>query len=145
MQVDTSLWGYIINADAVVKAVLLLLVSASVVSWTFIFQRIIFLKHAKESANNFEKQFWSGTEIEKLYQQVNGVGENRTGLANIFCAGFTEFKRLQQKPGMTAASMMEAVERAMHIAKTHELENLENHLSFLATIGSTSPYVGLFV
>jgi biopolymer transport protein TolQ len=144
MATDQSLWVYFIDASMVVKIVMLILLAASVMSWTFIFQRGSFLKRARLALADFEDRFWSGIELNKLYTEVNSRKDEAEGLENIFQAGFKEFVRLRKQPGVAPNVVMEAVQRAMRIANSHEVDKMEQHLSFLATVSSTSPYVGLF-
>lgn len=144
MTADQSLWVYFADASLVVKAVMLLLLAASLVSWTFIFQRGAFLKKIRTITNAFEEQFWSGIDLNKLYAEINARDEESEGSESIFHAGFHEFARLRKQPGITSTMIMEATQRAMRIARSHEMDKLEQHLSFLATVGSTSPYIGLF-
>ncbi len=141
---DPSIWSFVANAGLVVKFVMLLLMLASIISWTFIFQRSIFLKAARRAVVTFEDHFWSGTDLSKLYDGLAKRNVELQGLENIFHAGFREYTRLHQRPGIHAETLMEGVERAMRVAKAKEMDKLERHLSFLATVGSTSPYVGLF-
>lgn len=141
---DQSLWVYFIDASVVVKIVMMMLLAASLMSWTFIFQRGSFLKRARLAVDDFEEQFWSGIELNKLYSEVSAQRDNVEGLANIFQSGFREFVRLRKQNNASPTMVMEAVQRAMRIARSHEMDKLEQHLSFLATVGSTSPYVGLF-
>lgn len=141
---DQSLLAYFLNASPVVRAVMLMLVIASIVSWTMIFQRSIFLKKARETMAIFEELFWSGNDLGKLYTDLTTEEAEPGGMENIFQAGFREFVRLRKQAGATATSIMEATQRAMRIARSREMDKLEQHLSFLATVGSTSPYVGLF-
>ena len=143
MTAEPSLWSFVANADLVVKTVMLILIAASIASWTIIFQRIGFLKRARQAVRQFEEQFWSGADLQKLYGHLSNR-RHRSGLENIFYSGFSEFMRLSQKNGVSPAAIMEGVGRAMRVAQARELEKLESHLSFLATVGSTSPYVGLF-
>jgi biopolymer transport protein TolQ len=144
MNHDPSLWSFIANAGPVVKFVMLLLVSASVVSWTFIFQRGFFLKAARRAVIAFEDKFWSGNDLGKLYDGLNKRNAELQGLEYIFHAGFREYTRLHQRPGVNVDAVMEGVQRAMRIANAREMDQLERQLPFLATVGSTSPYVGLF-
>jgi biopolymer transport protein TolQ len=141
---STSMWGYVANASLIVKLVMLLLLLASVVSWTLILQRASVLKQAKQSLYQFENQFWSGTDLQKLYQGLEHQPGGSTGIAYIFKAGFEEFMRLRKQAGISADAVMASVQRAMRIANARETDRLENHLAFLATVGSTSPYIGLF-
>ncbi len=144
MMASPSLWSFVANAGLVVKGVMLILLSASIVSWSFIFQRSSYLKHAKKAITQFEDQFWSGSDLNKLYDGIGKKNAELQGMENIFHAGFREYSRLNQRPGVNAETLMEGTERAMRIAKARETDKLERHLSFLATVGSTSPYVGLF-
>jgi biopolymer transport protein TolQ len=143
MTTDASLWGLITQASVVVKIVMLLLALASIASWTIIFQRSMFLACAREDIKNFEKKFWSGSDLHQLYASIDTRHRELTGLEHIFVVGFEEFNRLN-KQAVTPEAVMEGAGRAMRIALSQEIEKLEQHLSTLATIGSTSPYVGLF-
>lgn len=144
MNVDTSFWSYLAGSSLIVKLVLLLLVSASVMSLTVIFQRINFLKKTKISAQNFERTFWSGVDLNKLNESLKNKDETLTGLEHIFSSGFEAYLRMREKEKTNPDAVMDGVQRAMRIARAREYERLEQHLSFLATVGTTSPYVGLF-
>lgn len=139
-----SFWSFVSNASFVVKMVMLLLALASVASWTIIFQRWIFLNNAKEAAKNFESKFWSGLELHNLYATLQTKKRSISGLEHIFCAGFEEFSRLSQQSAATPDAIMEGTERAMRIALAQAVDKLDQNLTFLATVGSISPYVGLF-
>lgn len=141
---DMSLGHLIANASLVVQFVMLLLVSVSVLSWVMIVQRWRVLGKARKSADKFEERFWSGMDLGRLYVQVNTDGDEYSGQENVFKAGFREFARLRQQSSADADAVMEGAQRAMRVAMSREQEKLEQHLSFLATVGSTSPYVGLF-
>ena len=145
MQADQmSMWHLISSASLVVQLVMLVLVAASVVSWVMIFQRSTTIRGAKAALANFEDRFWSGIDLSKLYRQVTGSPDVNSGLEQIFRAGFKEFSRMRQQAGVDPEAVMEAVQRSMRVAISREEEKLEQHLSFLATVGSTSPYIGLF-
>lgn len=144
MNIDGSFFSYFLDSSSIIKLVILLLVSASIVSWTFIFQRAVFYKKTKEAMVIFEDKFWSGADLGKLYTELSHQETQPEGIQPIFMAGFKEFLRLRKQSGMTSTMMMEGIQRAMRIARSREMEKLERHLSFLATVGSTSPYVGLF-
>jgi len=144
MTAEVSLWSFIIHAGAVVKVVMALLVLASLASWTIIFQRSVFLAGAKDDIRNFEKRFWSGLGVSQLYAQIDTRNRELSGLEHIFVVGFEEFNRLSSKETITPKAIMEGTGRAMRIAVAQEIDKLEQNLSTLATIGSTSPYVGLF-
>jgi biopolymer transport protein TolQ len=140
---DTSLWSFIANAGYVVKFVMLILLMASLASWTIIFQRIKQVRELKNAIQLFETQFWAGVDMQKFFDSIKD-SETREGLAPIFYAGFKAFQRLSAQPGATPTAILEGTQRAMRIAHQQELEGLEKNLTFLATVGSTSPYVGLF-
>lgn len=144
MSPDTSLWSFIFHASFVVKAVLIILLFASIASWTIIFQRSKLLKYMRHTTKEFSKRFWSGIDLNQLYAQLDRDKASLQGLSHIFYAGFREYQRLQKQPGITPEAVIKGTERAMRIADANENESLEKHLSFLATVGSTSPYVGLF-
>ncbi|EAQ66613.1 TolQ protein [Marinomonas sp. MED121] len=139
-----SIWGLIASASLVVQLVMLLLASASVFSWVVIFQRIRVLRNAKKVRRTFEDLFWSGMDLSQLYRQITAEGRRIEGIENIFTAGIKEFTRLRQSANMDPDAVMEGVQRSMRVALAREEEKLDQHLPFLATVGSTSPYVGLF-
>lgn len=139
-----SMWYLIASASVLVQLVMLTLVAASVISWVMIFQRSTALRSAKTALDDFEDRFWSGIDLSKLYRQVTGSPDNNSGLEQIFRAGFKEFSRMRQQPGVDPEAVMDAVQRSMRVAISREEEKLEQHLPFLATVGSTSPYIGLF-
>lgn len=144
MAAEQSIWFYFINASLLVKAVMLLLLGASIASWTIIFQRGMFLKRARQISAEFEEAFWSGSDLSKLYSDITASEYEAEGLESIFEAGFKEFARLRKQPGAAPAVVMEGVQRAMRIAYAREVDKLEHHLAFLATVSTTSPYIGLF-
>ena len=139
-----SLWSLISNASLLVQLVMLILVAASVISWVLIFQRGSLLRGAKNGLEEFEERFWSGIDLSKLYRQSGNNPETNSGVEQIFRAGFREFSRLRQQPGVGPDAVMDGVSRAMRVAISREEEKLEQALPFLATVGSTSPYIGLF-
>jgi biopolymer transport protein TolQ len=142
VQEEISVLGLIVDASFVVQLVMLSLLLASVVSWFLIFQRVSYYKASKAAKQVFEERFWSGMDLNRLYKE-SGSRES-SGLESIFKAGFKEFNRLKQQSGMEADAVMEGTQRSMRVALSRENERLDSHLSFLATVGSTSPYVGLF-
>lgn len=143
MQEQISVIGLILDASIVVQLVMLSLLLASVVSWYFIFARNAFYKTAKSERLNFEDRFWSGMDLNRLYRETGANGSGY-GLENVFRAGFKEFNRLKQQQGIDPDAIMDGTGRAMKVALSRESEKLDAHLPFLATVGSTSPYVGLF-
>jgi biopolymer transport protein TolQ len=142
MNVDMTLLNYFLQASIVVKMVMLLLLGASIVSWTYILQRGFYLKDVRHATNEFEQQFWSGEDLSKLYQA--GQAEEQAGLEAVFHAGFKEFQRFRKQPGATLSAVIDNTKRAMQAAKMREQDSLETALPFLAIVGSTGPYVGLF-
>jgi len=144
MSNDLSFAHLILNASPVVQFVIGLLAFASVSSWTMIFDRMRVIRHAKRDATEFETRFWSGGDLAELYRQIERDGEDETGMAAIFRAGFREFARLRGKGPIEPMAVVHGAQRSMRVALSREMDALENHLSTLATVGSTSPYVGLF-
>ncbi len=144
MIVDSTFLTYFLNAGIVVKFVMILLILASVLSWTYILQRWFYIKEIRGLATRFENAFWSGGDLSKLYADSKRRKGEIQGMEEIFQAGFKEFLRLQNKIGVTGESVIESVKRAMRGAQMREQDKLETHLSVLATVGSISPYVGLF-
>ena len=144
MSADLSFFGLIIGASVVVQLVMLLLLSVSVMSWTMIFRKRSALIEARVDADQFEDHFWSGGDLATLYHKVATRSDELRGLANIFVAGFKEFTRLRKRSGGDPMAVLEGAQRSMRVALSREIDDLETHLSFLATVGSTSPYVGLF-
>lgn len=143
MNFDSTLFSYFLNAGLVVKCVLFILISASIVSWTYIFQRSSYLRSLKREVTTFENVFWEEKNLSKLYADSLKSKQDLQGTQSIFHAGFREFLRLN-KPGVGVHPLLESVKRAMRVVQSQEQENLEASLPILATIGSTSPYVGLF-
>ena len=143
MNEPLSILDLILNASLVVQIVMAILILASMVSWIMIFQRGFSLSSVKREAAQFERDFWSGErDLGQIYVDIEGRGQ-AIGIENIFSSGFKEFTRSKQE-GSDPDRVMENVQRAMRVALSREEERLETHLPFLATVGSTSPYVGLF-
>jgi biopolymer transport protein TolQ len=132
------------NASLPVQLVMLMLLLASVISWTMIFRKWFALKWANHVANRFEQQFWSGANLSAMYNELTRKKVTTSGMASVFVEGFREFKRLSQQSNIEPPDVLEGVQRAMRVGLTREIDYLETHLSFLATVGSTSPYIGLF-
>lgn len=144
MNEPLSIVQLVINAGVVVQLVMLLLVLASLVSWWMIFQRGFGLAIIKKEATEFEDEFWSGRDLGSLYLDMEDTEEGLVGIEHIFAAGFREFSRMQKQETTDSKVIMQNVARAMRVALSREEERLEAHLPFLATVGSISPYVGLF-
>ncbi|MCE7903827.1 MAG: protein TolQ [Gammaproteobacteria bacterium PRO9] len=144
MSGHTSLLDLVTSASLIVQAVMLLLLAASVLSWAIIVRKRRVLRDAVAGSDAFESSFWSGGDLSAIYRDITRDGQPPADMAGLFEAGFREFRRLREQPDMTAEQMLEGVRRAMHVAQMREMDRLEESLSTLATIGSTSPYVGLF-
>ncbi len=144
MPAHDSILELVLSASLVVQLVMLLLVAASVTSWAIIVRKRRMLNAALAGSNAFETSFWSGGDLAAIYRDVTRGGRPPADMAGLFEAGFREFRRLGEQPGMSADQVLEGVRRAMTVAQMREVDRLEESLSTLATIGSTSPYVGLF-
>ncbi|HOP22819.1 MAG TPA: protein TolQ [Gammaproteobacteria bacterium] len=143
MNQDFNFIELVMNASLPVKGVMLLLVMAVVASWWIIFAKWMSLKQASISAKKFEETFWSGVDLHRLYEKLSKEKGKSSGMEQIFEAGFREFLRTR-KMSQSDAKATESADRSMRIALNREIDVLESHLPFLATIGSISPYIGLF-
>lgn len=144
MTPELSILQLMLDASPVVQAVMALLILASIVSWAFIFSKYREINRAEETTDEFEERFWSGIDLADLYRQLAREDYETEGLENIFMAGFKEFARLRQEPNIGPDAVMEGAQRVMRVSLNRELELLDERLPFLATVGSTSPYIGLF-
>ena len=144
MSSDMSFFHLVVGASFVVQLVMLLLLAVSMVSWTMIFRRRSALMGAQAAADEFEDRFWSGGDLATLYREVSKDAYQTIGMAGIFQSGFSEYARLRKQAGVDARTVVEGAQRVMRVVLSRETDDLETHLSFLATVGSTSPYVGLF-
>jgi len=142
MDGQLSILKLVLDASLVVQGVLLLLMAASVSSWTIIFRKKFEIGRSSAESAKFEESFWSGGDLGTLYRAIEQRG-GATGIGSIFEFGFREFARLRQS-GLPADQLLEGARRAMKVAQLKEIERLEQSLATLATIGSISPYVGLF-
>jgi biopolymer transport protein TolQ len=142
MSSDLSFLHLVVGASPLVQLVMAALLLASVVSWAMIFDRSRTLRRAKREVTQFEERFWSGGELGELYRQVGHEGAR--GMAAIFRCGFREFVKLREHREIEPMDVVEGARRSMQVAMSRELDALETYLSFLATVGSVSPYVGLF-
>ena len=138
-----SLLSLVARASFTVQLVMFILLSASVLSWVIIYLKYDVLKNAREKAMRFEDQFWSGINLADLFARVKKNEGQQSGMSRIFIAGFSEFIRVR-KHTSNAEMMLSSVQRSMKVALAREEERLDAHLSMLATIGSISPYIGLF-
>ena len=143
MSSDLSIVELVLNASLLVQFVMLMLLVASLISWFLIFTKYRLLQQTTESASKFEDQFWSGGDLSELYTQLSRRRLEREGMEKVFETGFAEFAR-SFKHASDPAFMMASIQRTMKVALAREEDKLEANLSLLATIGSTSPYVGLF-
>ena len=142
-----SLIELILNASFAVQLVMFILFLLSIISWVIIVQRWLVLSAARKGVFGFEQRFWSGMDLSQLYKEGTQMQQENiqvVGMENIFRAGFKEFMRLRQQGSVDGEAVMEGAQRAMRVAYSREEEKLEKNLPFLATVGSVSPYVGLF-
>lgn len=144
MSADLSVTHLILDASFVVQLVMLLLLVVSLLSWTIIFLKWSVIKNARSEADRFERRFWSGADLGELYKRLSNRRGRLNGMESIFESGFREFAHLRKSAGVDPMAVIHGSQRAMRVAMNREVETLETHLSFLATVGSTSPYVGLF-
>ena len=144
MNTDLSVVRLILDASFIVQLVLVMLLLASIASWAVIIDKRRVLKQAMKAAGEFETSFWSGVDLSSLYRDIARADATPLGMAGIFEAGFREFGKLKQEPGLGADQIIEGSRRAMRVSRLREMDRLEHNLAFLATVSSTSPYVGLF-
>ena len=141
---DLSLWGLFLQADAVVKAVMLLLLLASVWVWAIVFEKVVTLRRANRQADGFEDRFWSGGGLDELYDREGARPAHP--LAAVFGAAMAEWRRSAKVAGadMARGGVKERMDRAMGVTIQREMDRLERWMVFLASVGSTAPFVGLF-
>ncbi len=141
---DMSVLSLITGASVPVQVVMLILVLTSLLSWWYIFIKFFTLNRAAKETDQFEAQFWAGGDLHNLHERITAGKRHVQGLPGIFEAGYKEFVRSKQQTGMDVSDVMEGVRRAMRASYNRELDNLDSHLPFLASVGSVSPYIGLF-
>ncbi len=141
---DMSVWSLFLEAGFVVQMVMVLLIIASFWSWVIIFDKIMRLRNLNMETTKFENTFWSGTSLETLYDKLSKNPPEP--MASIFVSAMAEWKRANLKglTGKTKEALMQRIERAMDIAIAKEMEKTEKYLIFLASVGATAPYIGLF-
>jgi biopolymer transport protein TolQ len=144
MTADMSVIGLLWEASMPVQIVMLLLLGASLMSWSIIFTKRRLIRRTRDASDEFEAAFWSGGDLNTLYRSATRAKGGCIGMASIFEAGFREFNRALQAGGNSTDKIVEECRRAMRVAQMREVDRLEQGLATLATIGSTSPYVGLF-
>lgn len=143
MSAEFSIFELVLEASLLVKFVMLVLLGFSVACWAMIFQRRQALNLAKQQLKEFEDKFWSGADLSKLYNEISAKNETQ-GIESLFVAGFKEFARLRKSHIDNPQTIVDATHRAMRVALSREVDSLEVHLPFMATVGSISPYIGLF-
>lgn len=141
---DMSIFSLVAGASLPVQMVLVVLIGTSLFSWWYIFIKLATIKQAETNAEDFEKAFWSGGDLNKLFEGLASSRRKPQGMASIFEAGFKEYIRHKQQRTMDVSDVMEGSRRAMRAAYNRELDDLDAHLPFLASVGSVSPYIGLF-
>ncbi|MEO0367633.1 MAG: protein TolQ [Pseudomonadota bacterium] len=139
-----SIMHLIADASLTVQFVMLILLLASLVSWSVIFSKFLTLRRERLMTNRFEKEFWSGGSMQALFNQYGSNSEKASGMSEIFVAGYREYQRLSERGYANNNDLLDGVQRAMRVELSREIEHLESQIPFLATVGSTSPYVGLF-
>ena len=144
MSADMSILGLFLNASIIVQAIMVSLLLLSVISWAMILDRSRALGKALKSGHLFEQRSWSGVDLGKLFTDLTSRQNAPTGMELLFVSGYKEFARLRKQPGTGPQAVMDGTHRAMRVAYSREIDKTEVHLSFLATVGSTTPYVGLF-
>ncbi len=140
---DMNILDLFLKASLLVKLIMLILIGFSIASWAIIIQRTRILNSAAREAEAFEDKFWSGIELSSVPGEP-GRRDNLTGSEQIFYSGFKEFARLHRANSHAPEAIVEGASRAMRISMNRELETLETHIPFLGTVGSISPYIGLF-
>lgn len=141
---DLSIISLIANASLVAQLVMGLLVWVSLTSWYWIFRKAFAIRAARKQTDSFERAFWSGGELSTLFNGVTGDRISAGSMARIFEAGYREFTKLRNQTNLEPAALVDSVRRAMRATFQREMDELEAHLAFLASVGSVSPYVGLF-
>ena len=144
MNQDLSILHLVLNASIVVQGVMLLLVVVSVSSWAAIFRKLFALNRVKSLNETFEREFWSGTSMNDLFAAAAKNARDSGPMERIFASGMREFQKLRERRIVDAATLMDGARRAMRASFQREMDVIETNLSFLASVGSVSPYVGLF-
>lgn len=141
---DLSILHLILNASLVVQVVMALLAAVSFMSWYYIFMKWFGVRKSNNQTEAFERQFWSGGDLNGLYQSAVNDRHHAGSMERIFESGFREFNKLRGQPHLDAKDVIDGSRRAMRATCQREVDRLESHLAFLASVGSVSPYVGLF-
>ncbi len=141
---DMSLMTLLTGASLPVQLVMAILLLVSLVSWWYIFIKVMTISRAEKEAEDFENTFWMGGDLNKLYEGITAGRNKPHGMSSIFEAGFKEFARLKRQQGLEVSDVMEGSRRAMRATFNREMDDLDSHLPYLASVGSVSPYIGLF-
>ncbi len=144
MNQDLSIVSLILNASWVVQGVVALLVGVSIASWAAIFRKIISLKRVQSLNDEFDREFWSGTSLNDLFAAATQNARHTGPMERIFASGMREFQKLRERRMADPSTLLDGARRAMRASYQREVDAVESNLSFLATVGSVSPYVGLF-
>jgi biopolymer transport protein TolQ len=144
MNNEISVINLVLDASIAVQIVLAILVFASIASWWVIIDKRWMLKQAVGDADEFEATFWSGIDLASYFRQISESRRAAFGMASIFQSGYREYGRLRQEAGLAGHALVQGAQRAMNVSRMREIDRLEQNLAFLATVASTSPYVGLF-
>ncbi len=144
MNGELNLFSLMWHASLPVQLVMIILLGFSFASWVIIFRKRAMLNESLTNTDAFEERFWSGTDLAGLFREVSTKGDDTSGTASIFEAGFREFARLRQRRSNDGRALLEGAQRAMRVSAAREMDRLEQNLEFLANVGSISPYVGLF-
>ena len=143
-QQEFSIVTLVLHASFVVQLVMAGLLIASLASWTVIFGKLFGLRRVRNANDDFEREFWAGKNINELYSDATKSGKAGSPIERIFASGMREFIKLRERRVADAGALLDGARRAMRASYQRELDAIEVHLSFLATVGSVSPYVGLF-
>ncbi len=144
MNQDLSILHLVLNASIVVQLVMVLLVVVSVASWAAIFRKLFALKRIKALNESFEREFWSGTSLNDLYAAAAKNARDSGPMERIFASGLREYQKLRERHVADTGTLMDGARRAMRASVQREMDEVESNLSFLASVGSVSPYLGLF-
>ncbi len=144
MNQDLSIVSLLLHASWVVQAVVALLIGISIASWAAIFRKIVALKRAQQLNDDFDREFWSGTSLNDLFAGAAQNAKTSGSMERIFASGMREYQKLRERHIVDAGTLLDGARRAMRASYQREMDAIEANLSFLATVGSVSPYVGLF-
>ncbi len=144
MNQDLSIVTLLVHASWVVQAVVVLLIGISIASWAAIFRKVVSLKRAQLLNDEFDREFWSGTSLNDLFASAAQNAKNSGSMERIFASGMREYQKLRERRITDPGTLLDGARRAMRASNQREMDAIESNLSFLATVGSVSPYVGLF-